>query len=295
MSMPSTSRLPWPRRFESTTASITGTATRTLSAPCTCSSTSSSNPVSPAVTCSSVLPAIRSTVREKANSTLWLAVCMPTNTATPNTIPAIVSAVRRRWRRKYGQLIRRSRIMASSRLARGSSDVLDDAAVAKGDGALRALRDRHVVRDDHDRRSEAAVQVADERQDLFAGAGVEIAGGFVGEQDWRVDGQRASDGDALALAAGELVGEMVHPRFELHERKQLTRALLDFLARPAAQVQRQADVLERRQRRQQVEELEDEPDLVAADSGQLIVGEAGERFAVDADLSRSRAVEPADQ
>jgi hypothetical protein len=56
--------------FVSTTASITGTATRTVAAACTLSNTSSSNPVSPAVTCSSVLPAMRSTVRENANSTL---------------------------------------------------------------------------------------------------------------------------------------------------------------------------------------------------------------------------------
>ena len=45
-------------------------------------------------------------------------------------------------------------------------------------------------------------------EDLLTGSRVEVAGRFVGQQDRRVDRQRARDGDALALAAGELVGQM---------------------------------------------------------------------------------------
>src|SRR5258707_354166 len=52
---------------------------------------------------------------------------------------------------------------------------------------------------------------------------------------------------------------------------------------------------DRRQRRQQVEELEDEADLVAADSREVVVGQPGERFAVDADLAGRGTVEAADQ
>ena len=112
------------------------------------------------------------------------------------------------------------------------------------------------------------MQIANQREDLVAGRGVEVAGRFVGEQDRRIDRQRAGDRDALALAARELVGQVLQAVAELHERQQLARALVDFPARPATQVQRQADVLEARQRRQQVEELEDEADLVAADARQ---------------------------
>ncbi len=54
--------LPCPGSPVSTTASMTGTATRTSGRAWTRSSTSSSNPLSPAVICSSVAPAIRSTV-----------------------------------------------------------------------------------------------------------------------------------------------------------------------------------------------------------------------------------------
>ena len=55
---------------------------------------------------------MRSTVRENANSTLWFAVCIPTKTATPSTMPAIVSIVRSTCLRKYGQLMSLSRIIA---------------------------------------------------------------------------------------------------------------------------------------------------------------------------------------
>src|ERR671939_211554 len=82
---------------------------------------------------------------------------------------------------------------------------------------------------------------------------------------------------------------------ELDEIEQLARAFVDFLARPPAEVQRQADVLEARERRQQIEELEDESNLVAPHSRQLIVGETAERSAVDEDVAGSRAIEAADE
>ena len=188
---------------------------------------------------------------------------MPTNTATPSTMPAVVSSVRRTCLRKYGQLISRSRIRIH-RGATSSTTRPSRSAIVRS----QLSRDVHVVRHDDDRRAEPRVQVANQREDLLAGARVEVAGRLVGEQDRRIDRQRAGDRDALPLAARQLVGQMLQPVSELHERQQLARALVDLLARPAAQVQRQADVLEARQRRQQVEELEDEADLVAPDARQ---------------------------
>src|SRR4029077_9951314 len=119
---------------------------------------------------------------------------MPTNTATPSTMPAVVSAVRSTCLRKYGQLIRRSRIIGSRSLAPRAMHVLDEAAVAKGDGAFAAFGDGHVVRDDDDGRSEAGVDVANQGQDLFAGAGVEIAGRLGGEGDRRGEATTAGGG-----------------------------------------------------------------------------------------------------
>ena len=92
--------------------------------------------------------------------------------------------------------------------------------------------------------AEALVQIADEREDLVAGVRVEVAGRLVGQDDRRVDRQRARDGHPLALAAGQLVRQVIQAMAELDERQQFAGAFVDLLTRPAAQVQRQADVLE---------------------------------------------------
>ena len=55
------------------------------------------------------------------------------------------------------------------------------------------------------------VELVEEGHDLIAGVGVEVAGGLVGEDDGGLVDEGAGDGDALALAAGELVG-LVHMR-----------------------------------------------------------------------------------
>ena len=52
-----------------------------------------------------------------------------------------------------------------------------------------------------------AVELAEELHDLVAGLRVEVAGGLVGQDQLRVVDQRAGDGHALLLAAGQLVGQ----------------------------------------------------------------------------------------
>ena len=58
---------------------------------------------------------------------------------------------------------------------------------------------------------------------------------------------------------------------------------------------RQADVLEARQRRQQVEELEDEPDGVSPDLRELVVRKAAERLAADPHFAGGGPIEAADE
>jgi hypothetical protein len=96
------------------------------------------------------------------------------------------------------------------------------------------------------------VQVLDERQDLGAGAAVQIAGRLVGEQDRRVDRQGAGNRHALAFAAREFFGEVRQSLAELHELQQFAGACIHLAPRPAAQVQRQADVLQAGERGQQL-------------------------------------------
>ena len=91
--------------------------------------------------------------------------------------------------------------------------------------------------------------------------------------------ERARDRDALLLAAGELRRAVRAAVAEADDLDQLLEPLAVGLA--ARDRQRQHDVLLGRQHRQQVEELEDEPELVAAQLGQRAVVEPCELGPVD--------------
>ena len=89
----------------------------------------------------------------------------------------------------------------------------EDLAVADVDDAMSVFGDVGLVGDEHDGVA-LGVERVEEGHDLDAGFGVEVAGGLVGEDDGRAVDQGAGDGDALALAAGELVGLVVHARLQ---------------------------------------------------------------------------------
>ncbi len=82
--------------------------------------------------------------------------------------------------------------------------VRDDLPVAHGQGAIGIGGDVGLVRDDDDGDALLAIELRQRLHDLVRGAGIEVAGRLVGEQQaGRVD-QRARDRDALLLAAREL-------------------------------------------------------------------------------------------
>src|SRR5258706_2338401 len=116
------------------------------------------------------------------------------------------------------------------------------------------------------------MQIVNQVQNFGTGGGVQVSGGLVGQQNRRKYAQCARDRHALAFSAGELVGQVVEPRAQLHQVQQLPRALINFLARPASQMQGQSHVFQARQRGQEIKELEDEADFVAAHARQFVVG-----------------------
>ena len=73
--------------------------------------------------------------------------------------------------------------------------------------------------DHDDGLAQLAHRVAQEAQHLGARAGVEVAGRLVAEDDLGPGGQRAGDGDALLLAAGELGGPVLEPVGEADRRR----------------------------------------------------------------------------
>src|SRR5881628_2753409 len=75
--------------------------------------------------------------------------------------------------------------------------------------ALGVSGETRIVRDHADRRA-LAMQLAQQFHHRLAVFGVEISGRLVRKQDGRLAAQRAGDGDALLLAAGELRRVMFH-------------------------------------------------------------------------------------
>src|SRR6516225_8338437 len=63
----------------------------------------------------------------------------------------------------------------------------------------------------------------------------------------------------------------------------------------ARDLERNADVFPRRERRQQMKELKDETDPRPAEARELVLGHRGDLRAVDDDTSRGRGVESGEQ
>jgi hypothetical protein len=53
------------------------------------------------------------------------------------------------------------------------------------------------------------MQIMHEAQGVGAGVTVEVPRWLIGKEDWRIDGQRAGYGNALTLASGEFVRQVV--------------------------------------------------------------------------------------
>ena len=108
-------------------------------------------------------------------------------------------------------------------------------------------RGREVVRDHEDAEAGPA-QLVEEREDPGADGDVEHRHGLVGDQELRVEHEARRDGDALALAAGELVREAVEEelgRRQAGARERLADALLALVAGAALAVDEQR-LLDRR-------------------------------------------------
>lgn len=88
----------------------------------------------------------------------------------------------------------------------GGQVVHDPAAVQDDDPVGDAAGGAQVVGDEYDGEPVAVAGVGEQVDEVFLGEHVQAAGGFVGEQDVRVGGHGAGEGDALALAAERVAG-----------------------------------------------------------------------------------------
>ena len=103
-----------------------------------------------------------------------------------------------------------------------------------------------VVGDDDEGDAFFAVELEEEVHDVFAGDGVEVAGGFVGEDDFGVVDDGTGDADALFLAAGEVVGLVVDLVVELDDVEGFEGLLAAFTGVDTGDFEGEDDVAEDR-------------------------------------------------
>ena len=149
--------------------------------------------------------------------------------------------------------------------------------------------------DQHDGQLQLTVDFGEQLQDRSRGLRVEGAGGLVAQQDLGVGRQGAGDTDALLLATRQLRRVLFGVVREPDAGQQFGDALVDFAARQlAGQGQWQCHVVGDGFGSQQVEVLENHPDLLA-EAAQLAGVERGNVLAIDDDLAAGRLFKAVDQ
>ena len=162
--------------------------------------------------------------------------------------------------------------------------------------------DAEVVGDQHDRRAEVVLQVAQEVDDLGLDRHVEGGRGLVGDDHLRVVDQGHGDHHALAHATGELVRVGLQALLRVGDADPVEHLLgpgqggllVQRLVDLDGLDQLLADLVERVQRAQRI--LEDHRHLLAAQLADAIVGRGDQLLAVEPDLAgdvRGLAVEQA--
>ena len=113
----------------------------------------------------------------------------------------------------------------------GRADLLQDAEVHDGDAVAHRHRLDLIVRDVDRRRPEAVLELQDLRARLHAQLRVEVRQRLVHEERRRLAHDRASERDALALAAGELLRLALEQRVEIEDLGRSPHAPVDLLLR----------------------------------------------------------------
>src|SRR3974390_2963915 len=172
----------------------------------------------------------------------------------------------------------------------GGETALVDVELARG-----VRRGARIVRHHDDGLALLLIENLDQVQDVLRALAVEIAGRLVAHQQRWVGDERARDGDALLLTAGELGGLVLGAVGEAHELECRLHVALALRARQVREQQRHLDVSLGREHRQQVVELEHESHMPRAPLGELAARELVDTLPGDDHLALIGPIEAADQ
>src|SRR3954453_3935531 len=123
------------------------------------------------------------------------------------------------------------------------ADLLEDALAHHGDPLAHRHRLDLVVGDVDDGRLESLVEPRDLGAGLDAQLGVEVRERLVHQEDGRLTDDRATEGDALPLAAGQLLRLAIEQLLELDGLGCLVDAAVDLGLRDLAQLEPEREVL----------------------------------------------------
>src|SRR5579884_3762392 len=129
------------------------------------------------------------------------------------------------------------------------------------------------------------IEAAEQVHDVGGGFAIEVASGFVGPDDGGIVSEGASDGDALALAAGEFGGPVFGAIGEAHTFEEFQCAFARLARWNFRDQHRQFDVFNGIEHGQEVEVLEDEANVTGAVGGALVIGEVAQVIALDVDIA----------
>ena len=127
---------------------------------------------------------------------------------------------------------------------------------------------------------------------LLAGRGVQVAGGLVGKEQARPVDEGAGDRDSLLLAAGELAGVVPQPVSEAH-RGQLRPGPVEGVGL-ARELAGRGHVLESGHGGDEMEGLEDDPDVAAPKPRERVLVQGGQVMSGRRDLPAGGAFKAAD-
>src|ERR1700722_13924211 len=158
-----------------------------------------------------------------------------------------------------------------------------DHAVAQNYEAVGMCGVLWIVGYQHQRCSADAITLQQEIEDMAAVGGIEVAGGFVGEDDRRLQYKGAGQGDALLLSSGKLNGIVMHAVGQAYAAQQIGCDVAAVSI--AVEFVGEEDVFESRERGDELEGLEDETQLLASHFGQPVFRETADFDSVDEDFA----------
>ena len=166
---------------------------------------------------------------------------------------------------------------------------LNHHAAFESNNAARASREFLVVRDEDEGGAGLGVEVEEKFDDAMARLAIEIAGGFVGEEDLGAIDEGAGDRHALLLATRELRGVMMQSFTQPHALQQLNGFFKRVIQ--AAEFHWHHYVFKRGDGRDELEVLKDEPAHASTQFGAAILVERREVGARERNTAGSGDVE----